>query len=192
VPGIVALGDSITAGTGVNREQAYPALLERQLQREGRQYKVLNAGVDGNTSADAADARRRAGQAMLANTRILILAIGLNDYQKGRPISEIKENIGAIIGLAKQRGIKVLLCGFKATLAIDDRYAGDFDAMYAELAATHNVALVPDFLKTVWGGNMTTDGFHPSPFGHQILANQLIRGLRPMLGAPARRTSSGR
>jgi acyl-CoA thioesterase-1 len=173
----------------VNREQAYPALLERQLQREGRQYKVLNAGVDGNTSADA---RRRAGQTMLANTRILILAIGLNDYQKGRPISEIKENIVAIIGLAKQRGIKVLLCGFKATLAIDDRYAGDFEAMYAELAATHNVALVPDFLKTVWDGNMTTDGFHPSPFGHQILANQLIRALRPMLGAPARRTSSGR
>jgi acyl-CoA thioesterase I len=183
-PAIVALGDSITAGYGLKPGESYPAVLQQRLQTAGLRYRVVNAGKNDDT---AAGARRRLSAALVPNTRVLIIALGLNDSKAGRPIAEIKADLAAIIEEAQRRKLGVLLCGFNTTLAFDDAYERQFKEMYPALAAQYRVALIPDLLSIVWNSNgMTSDGFHPNATGARFIASQIFRALKPLLSSPQR------
>jgi acyl-CoA thioesterase-1 len=179
-PVIVALGDSITAGFQLKPEEAYPAVLQRRLDAAGYRYHVMNAGVTGDTTTAA---YRRLDQALVPNTRILIVALGLNDYNRNRPGGEIETNLIAIIARARQRGIAVLLCGFDALPAFDRRYENRFIAMYPAVAARTGVPLLRDLLARVWPYQemVQRDTIHPSAAGARVIAEDVFTALRPMI-----------
>lgn len=182
-PVIVALGDSITAGYRLKPEEAYPSVLQRRFDAQGYRYRVVNAGVTGDTTAAA---YRRLDQALVPNTRILIVALGLNDFNTNRPINEIGTNLMAILAHAKQRGIAVLFCGFDSPPAFNPRYEDQFKAMYPAVAArSGGVRFLPDLLARVWPYQemVQRDTIHPSAAGARVIAEDVFNALRPMLRA---------
>jgi acyl-CoA thioesterase I len=192
-PVIVALGDSITAGYGLKPEEAYPAVLQRRLDAAGYRYHVVNAGVTRDTTAAAL---HRLDAALVPNTRILIVALGLNDFGSNRPIREIGTNLLTIIAQAKQRGIAVLLCGFEPLPVFNPRYEDSFTAMYPAVAARSGAPLIPDLLKRVYASRemVQRDLIHPSAAGARVIAEDVHQALRPMLqtGASPRSPSTSR
>ena len=110
-PVIVAFGDSLTSGPGLRPDQTYPALLQQRIASEGRDYRVVNAGVSGDTSSEALV---RFDRALVSGTKILILAIGGNDGLRGVPVATVERNIATMIERAQARGIAVLLCQMEA------------------------------------------------------------------------------
>ena len=187
VPIIVALGDSLTAdGKRLTTAEAWPGVVEERLLAQGAHYQVRNAGVDNDTSAAAL---ARLNRALVPNTKILIVAIGMNDFKVRRPIPEITSNIGTIIRQAKARGIEVLLCAFEQEL-YGPPYDVQFKNMYTTLATQHGVEIVPNLMAVVWNDprTYTTDGIHPNARGARQMAYKILPVLRPMLGlsSPAR------
>jgi acyl-CoA thioesterase-1 len=179
-PVIVALGDSITSGYGLKPEEAYPAALQRRLDAAGYRYRVVNAGVTGDTTAGAS---ARLERALVPNTQILIVALGLNDFNHNRPIREIGTNLLTIIARARQRNITVLLCGFEPLPVFNPRYEDGFKAMYPAVAARSGVPLIPDLLKRVYLSRelVQRDLMHPSAAGARVIAEDVFGPLRPML-----------
>lgn len=177
---IVALGDSITAGYGLKPEEAYPAVLQKQLDAARHRYRVVNAGV---TRDRTADALRRLDGALVPNTQILIVALGLNDFGGNRPIREVGTNLLTIIARAQQRGITVVLCGFDAPPVFNPRYEDQFTAMYPEVARRAGVTLIPDLLQRVYASRdlVQRDLIHPSAAGARVIADDVMRALRPLL-----------
>jgi acyl-CoA thioesterase-1 len=181
VPIIVALGDSLTAdGTRLTTEQAWPGVVGERLLAQGAHYEVRNAGVDNDTSAAAL---ARLNRVLVPNTKVLIVAIGMNDFKLRRPIAGITSNIGAIIRQAKARGIEVLLCGFKEEL-YGPPYDVQFKDMYKALETQYGVEMVPDLMDVVWKDprTYTSDGIHPNARGARQMAYKILPALRPMLG----------
>ena len=183
-PVIVALGDSITAGFGLKPEEAYPAVLQRRLDAAGHRYRVVNAGITGDTTTGARD---RLERVLVPNTRILIVALGLNDFNRNRPIGEIGTNLLTIVARARQRGISVLLCGFEPLPVFNPRYEDQFRAMYPKVAARSGVPLVPDLLAKVYESRelVQRDLVHPSAAGARVIAEDVFRAVRPMLSTVA-------
>ncbi len=122
-PKIVILGDSLTAGLGLDRQQSFPSLLQERLDREGHVYEVVNAGVSGDTSAGGL---RRLDWALEGNVRVLIVELGANDGLRGLPVREMKKNLGAIIARAQERGIEVILAGMEAPPNYGQTYTDEF------------------------------------------------------------------
>jgi acyl-CoA thioesterase I len=190
-PVIVALGDSITAGYGLKPEEAWPAVLQRRLDAARYRYRVVNAGVTRDTTAGA---YRRLDQALVPNTQILIVALGLNDFGGHRPIHVIGNNLLAIVGEARRRNISVLLCGFDSLPAFDQRYEQGFTAMYPQVAARTGVPLIRDLMVRVYDvpGMVQRDYVHPTAAGSRVIAEDVFTALRPMLvpASPARSSRS--
>ena len=147
-------------------------MVEERLLAQGANYQVRNAGVDNDTSAAAL---ARLNRALVPNTKILIVAIGMNDFKVRRPIPEITSNIGAIIRQAKARGIEVLLCAFEQEL-YGPPYDVQFKNMYTTLATQHGVAIVPNLMAVVWNDprTYTTDGIHPNARGARQMAYKIL------------------
>jgi acyl-CoA thioesterase I len=187
-PVIVALGDSITSGYGLKPEEAYPAALQRRLDAAGYRYRVVNAGVTGDTTTGAS---ARLERALVPDTQILIVAAGLNDFNRNRPIREIGTNLLTIIARARQRRIAVLLCGFEPLPAFNPRYEDQFRAMYPAVARRSDVPLIPDLLARVYESRelVQRDLIHPSAAGARVIAEDVFRALRPMLSTSPRRGS---
>ena len=177
---VVAFGDSLTSGPGLRSEETYPALLQQRILREGQEYRVLNAGVSGDTSGDAL---LRFDGALVADTRIVILAIGANDGLRGMPVATVERNIATMIERAQSRGIAVLLCQMEAPPLGGLTYTFDFHRIYTRLAERYRVPLVPFFLAGLIGnGNLDLDDtLHPNAAGHQVIADTIWPHLRPML-----------
>ena len=171
-PRIVAFGDSLTSGQGVGVWGAYPALLQKQLQQEGYDYTMVNAGVAGDTSARALS---RLERALTGNVRILIVALGANDGLRGLPVTELKSNLARIIETAQQRGIKVLLCGMEALPLHGWDYSLQFHNVFRELMAQYQVTLVPFMLAHVIGNSqlMQPDHVHPNAKGTRVVADNI-------------------
>jgi acyl-CoA thioesterase-1 len=185
-PKIVILGDSLTAGLGLDRQQSFPSLLQERLDREGHVYEVVNAGVSGDTSAGGL---RRLDWALEGNVRVLIVELGANDGLRGLPVREMKKNLGAIIARAQERGIEVILAGMEAPPNYGQKYTDEFRQAYRDLASEHQVPLIPFLLEGVAGlRDMNQgDGIHPNPEGARIVESTVWRALEPMLEAPATR-----
>ena len=181
-PLLVALGDSLTAGLGLDADQAYPTLLERQLRAEGYDVTVVNAGVSGDTTAAGL---RRAEWSLEGDVRIVIVALGGNDGLRGLPAGQMKRNLAEIVSLARSRGIAVLLAGMEAPPNFGATYTGQFREVFHELAREHDVTLMPFLLDGVAGDPALnqTDGIHPTAAGAAIVAERVRAALEPLLPA---------
>ena len=180
---IVALGDSLTAGLGVAPDEAWPALLEARLQQEGLQYRVVNAGVSGDTSAGGVS---RLDWVLRNNPEIVIVALGANDGLRGQPVTALRSNLVTIVDRLKQRKVKVLLAGMRLPPNYGAPYTRDFAAVFADVARQTGVPLVPFLLDGVAANASLNlaDGIHPNAAGHRIIAERLWPHLRPLLTAP--------
>lgn len=177
---IVALGDSLTAGLGVAAEEAYPALLEARLRRDGLDYRVVNAGVSGDTSAGG---RRRVDWVLRSKPEVVIVALGANDGLRGLPVAELRANLEAIVRRVQAAGVRVLLVGMRVPPNYGDDYARAFAAVFPAVARRTGVPLAPFLLEGVAGAPRLNqpDGIHPTAEGQRGIAAVLWPHLRPLL-----------
>jgi acyl-CoA thioesterase-1 len=181
-PRIVALGDSLTAGLGLDATSAYPALLQARLTAEGFDYDVVNAGVSGDTSAGGLS---RLDWALDGDVRVLIVALGGNDALRALPPEELRQNLAAIIEKAQARHIAVVLAGMEAPPNFGRDYVVRFHRVYPDLASQYHLAFVPFLLQGVAGSETLNqrDGIHPTAEGAKIVADNLWTALRPIVAA---------
>ena len=179
-PRIVVLGDSLTAGLGLDPADAYPAVLQRMLKAQGFPFEVVNAGVSGDTSADGL---RRLDWALDGDVQVLILALGANDGLRGLPPAQMKGNLQRIITRARQRGIAVLLAGMEAPPNFGARYTDEFRAAFKDLASENHLVFVPFLLEGVAGvaSLNQNDLMHPTARGARMIAETLWPSLEKMI-----------
>jgi acyl-CoA thioesterase-1 len=177
---IVALGDSLTAGLGVGADEAYPALLEARLRREGFHYRVVNAGVSGDTSAGGL---RRLDWALRLRPDVVIVALGANDGLRGQPPDALRGNLTRIVARARAAGARVLLAGMRVPPNYGVDYARTFAGVYPTVARSTGVPLAPFLLDGVAGDPRLNqaDGIHPTAEGQRIIAERLWPHLKPLL-----------
>ena len=181
-PLVVALGDSLTAGLGLDIDDAYPALLERRLRADGYDVTVVNAGVSGDTTAAG---RSRAEWALGGDVRILIVALGGNDGLRGLPVAQMKHNLNEIITLARVRGAVVLLAGMEAPPNFGAAYTEEFRGVFRDLADAHEVVFMPFLLDGVAADPTLNqdDGIHPTAEGAAIVAEHVYVAIQPLLSS---------
>ena len=169
---VTMLGDSITAGYGLNARDAVPAQLEAELRRIGVPTRVTAAGVSGDTSAAGL---ARADFSVKADTELCIVALGGNDLLQGLDPNALARNLTAIVNKLKARKIAVLLVGVHAPPVMGGAYARDFNAAFARVARETKVAFYPDLLAGVEGVAALNqgDGIHPNPRGAKVIAAKL-------------------
>ena len=177
---IVALGDSLTEGFGVSKEEAYPYLVEQELIRKGYSVRMINAGISGSTSASAPS---RMQWYVRVKPDIVILALGGNDGLRGLSVQHMKKNLGKAIKLASANNIRVLLTGMQIPLNYGQDYTKSFRNAFYELAEKYQLPMIPFLLKDV--GNVPDlnlpDGIHPNPEGHHIISRTVLEHLEPLL-----------
>lgn len=181
LPKIVAFGNSLTAGAGLPADESYPSQLQRRLDASGYRYRVINAGVSGDTTAGGL---RRVDWVLKSRPRIVILELGGNDGLRGLPLDQMYDNLEATIQRIQAAGAHVILAGMKLPLNYGDEYRAGFEGVYARLAQTHQVTLIPFFLEGV-GAQATlnqADGIHPTGDGYRVIVDHLWPVLKPLLG----------
>jgi acyl-CoA thioesterase I len=177
---IVALGDSLTSGHGLDaKDQAYPAVLERMLTASGLPFRVVNHGVSGDTTAGAL---RRLDAALGENPSILIVALGANDGLRGVAVSQVRANLEKIIETAQGRQVAVLLCGMEALPLNGWDYTLAFHGVFPELAEKYSVPLVPFLLQGVLANQdmLLPDLIHPNAAGAAHIARTIWPYLQPL------------
>jgi acyl-CoA thioesterase-1 len=181
---IVALGDSLTAGYGLSRKQAYPALIAERMRSAGYECEVTNAGWSGDTTAGAL--RRLPEILRRKKLDILIIELGINDAFRGVPIEEMRSNLQAIIDQTRARhpGVSIVVAGMQLPLASSDGYVHAFGEMFGALAEKNRAALIPYLLDGVGGDPELNqpDLVHPNAAGQRIMAENVWRVLEPILG----------
>jgi len=168
-PKVVFLGDSLTAGYGLDASQAYPSLVQQRLREAGITADVVNAGVSGDTSAGGL---RRLDWALGGDVEVLVVALGGNDALRGLSTDELRRNLAAIIGRARERGVTVILAGMEAPPNLGRTYTSAFRRVYRDLAAEYRIALIPFLLEGVAGrpGLNQADLIHPNAEGARKIA----------------------
>jgi acyl-CoA thioesterase I len=179
-PSIVAFGDSLTAGLGVRQDESYPARLQRKLDAAGYGYRVVNAGVSGETTAGGA---RRVSWVLKNKPAIVILELGGNDGLRGLSLSETKANLERIIQQFKQASVTVVLAGMKLPPNYGQEYTDGFESLYQALAKQYRLTLIPFFLDGVAGSSSLNqaDGIHPTGEGYRIIVERIFPTLEPLL-----------
>jgi len=182
-PVIVAFGDSLTSGQGVAAEKNYPSLLQAELDQAGYRYRVVNAGISGNTSRDGLG---RIDNVMRHKPEIAVLVLGGNDGLRGLPVAQMKGNLTAMIERFLQEDVKVVLGGMEAPPNWGPDYTRDFRDTFVDLAKNHNLPFVPFFLEGVAAKPELnqSDGIHPTTEGYQIVVENLLPVLTPILSRP--------
>ena len=178
---ILIVGDSISAGFGLDTRLGWVSLLEQRLEREGHDDRVVNASISGDTSAG--------GQARLPalltehKPDVVFVELGGNDGLRGQPPAQLQQNLAAMIDAAKTAGAKVLLLGMQLPPNYGPRYTEAFAGVYAQLADEKQIALVPFFLEGVGGHPelMQADGLHPAAAGQKRLLDNVWPALKPLL-----------
>ena len=179
-PKIVAFGDSLTAGLGVSPDQSYPSQLQQRLNRAGYHYKVINAGVSGDTTSGGL---RRLDWVLKSHPSIVILELGANDGLRGQPLATMYSNLDAIISRLQNANTLVVLAGMKIPPNYGLDYTTRFSSMFKELAQKHQIALIPFLLEGVAAqpGLNQADGLHPTAAGYEIVADTVMTALKPLL-----------
>ena len=179
-PRIVAFGNSLTAGLGVAQEESYPAQLQRKLEEAGYSYRVVNAGVSGETTAGGL---RRVAWVLNSKPSIVILELGGNDGLRGLSLPETKANLERIIQQLQQASVTVLLAGMKLPPNYGKDYTAGFEELYRSLAKQYHLTLIPFFLDGVAGSSSLNqaDGIHPTGEGYRLIVENLFATLEPML-----------
>lgn len=178
---ILVLGDSLSAGYGLRSEQGWVALLQKRLQEQGYEYRVVNASVSGETSAGGLQRLPRALK--LHSPQIVIVELGANDGLRGLSVSVTRDNLNKIVDEATAAGAQVLLIGIRMPPNYGPRYTESFSRMYAEIAEKHKLAFVPFLLEAVALNPelMQPDGLHPTASAQPMLLDTVWSQLRPLL-----------
>ncbi|HYF04454.1 MAG TPA: arylesterase [Patescibacteria group bacterium] len=179
---ILFLGNSITAGFGLELSQAFPALIQKRMDSLKLPFKSINAGVSGETSAGGL---RRIDWLLKDTVHVMVLELGANDGLRGMPVADTRKNLQAIIDRTREKypAAKIILAGMQLPPNMGQKYTTDFKNMYIELAQKNNIALIPFILEGVGGVPRLNlaDGIHPTAEGHRILADNVWKVLRPQL-----------
>ncbi|MCH2533433.1 MAG: arylesterase [Bdellovibrionales bacterium] len=179
-PRIVFLGDSLTEGYGVKKENSYPAIIEKSLKEQGYKINFTNASVSGSTTASLMS---RLKWQLNNKPDIILIALGANDGLRGFKVNVIKKNLSEAIELAQQNNIKVLLAGMQMPPNYGKTYTKKFKQIFPDLAKKHNVKLIPFLLKGVAGDKSMnqSDGIHPNEEGHKKMAQTVLPYLKEVL-----------
>lgn len=169
---IVALGDSLTAGLGVELEDAYPALLERRLKSDNLSYRVVNAGVSGETTSGTLS---RLDWILSQNPDIVILEIGANDGLRGIDTQLVEKNLDTILSTMKSKGVVTVFTGMKMVWNLGEDYTRQFNAIYPKLAEKYGVIFMPFFLQDVAAVSELnrSDGIHPNEEGYKKITENI-------------------
>jgi acyl-CoA thioesterase-1 len=185
-PAIVAFGDSLTAGFGADAGKSYPDFLQQELDRRSLRYRVVNAGISGETTTDAL---ARLSTVSAFKPVVVIVEFGGNDGLRGLPVSTTRSNLDQIVVGLKESGAAVLLAGMTLPPNYGPDYIASFQRVYSDLAAKDKVALIPFLLEGVAGtSRMQRDGLHPTADGNRLVAATVMRYLRPLLRLAASST----
>jgi acyl-CoA thioesterase-1 len=181
---IAAFGDSLTSGHGIGQSRAFPAVLQQYLEREGLPFRMVNAGISGDTTTSALP---RLPSVLARRPAIVIIALGANDGLRGVPVPTVKANLSRAIRHSRESGARVLLCAMEALPLTGWDYTVDFHRAYADLAREHDVALVPFFMAAVIGRRdlLLDDRIHPNAEGARVIAETVWPHLEPMARALA-------
>lgn len=173
---IVAVGDSLTAGLGVDERDAWPEQLERRLRADGYRWKVLNAGISGETSAGA---RARIEWVLGLHPDIVVIETGANDGLRGLPPIVLRQNLEAILATLRERNVVTVVAGMRMLRNLGERYTQAFEKVYPDLARSHDAILVPFFLEGVAMNPALNqpDGLHPTPEGYRVVTGVLYPGV---------------
>ncbi len=179
-PVIVAFGDSLTAGFGVDPSSSYPALLERMLAAKGRPYRVVNAGISGDTTSGGLT---RVDTVLAYQPKIVILELGANDGLRGLPVESTRANLEQILVALQNGGAKVILAGMTLPPNYGPDYIHSFEQIFPDLSKKYATPRIPFLLENVAGhpDRMQTDGLHPNTRGHRIVAANVMAVLGPLL-----------
>ncbi|MFP5204087.1 MAG: arylesterase [Acidobacteriota bacterium] len=182
---VVCFGDSITAGNGLSFRQAYPAVLQKDLDAAGYRATVINDGASGATTKDAVASLPLV---LRRHPDAVIVEFGGNDGLRGLPLSETRANLDQVITTLQKAHAKVLLAGITLPPDYGPEYIREFEQMFHALAAQHRTAFVPMLYKDLIHvpGAIQPDGIHPTAVGSQIIAQTLMPALRPLLKKSAK------
>ena len=179
---ILFFGDSITAGNGIAKEDAFPALIQQKIDSLNWNFEVINGGLSGETSAGGL---RRIDWLMQNEIDVMVLELGGNDGLRGINPDDTKRNLQAIIQKARQKnpGIHIMLAGMQVPPNLGEQYVSSFRQIYPTVAEQENVELIPFILKDVGGVDSLNqeDGIHPKEEGHKIIAETVWSQLKPLL-----------
>jgi acyl-CoA thioesterase-1 len=177
---LVFLGDSLTAGQGLSKEQAFPALIEARLASEGRPWKVVNAGISGDTTAGGA---ARLDWVFRQKVDVLFLCLGANDGLRGVPVAETERNLRLILDRAQKEGTQVVLAGIQLPENYGLDYRTAFARIFPRLARDYHIPLLPFLLEGVAMDSKLNqpDGIHPNAEGARRVADHVWAALDPVL-----------
>ncbi len=179
-PVIVAFGDSLTAGAGVDPAKNYPSKLQAKIDAAGYRYRVINAGISGETSSQGLN-RVEALRAL--HPSIAIVELGANDGLRGLPAETTRQNLATIVSRFQSMGTRVILAGMEVPPNYGPQYTSAFRGIFKSVAKEHRAALIPFFLEGVGGHPDLNqdDGIHPTAEGYDIVVENVWRVLKPML-----------
>ena len=184
-PAILVLGDSVSAGYGLESQQSWVNLLQAKLRTQGYGYRVINASVSGETTTGGLARLPRALE--LHRPKIVIIELGGNDGLRGLPLASSRGNLQKMIGLSRAADAQVLLLGMKIPPNYGPRYAEGFEQVFRELATRYKLAFEPFFLEQIAlePGMMQDDGLHPTAKAQPIMLETVWPVLQPLLKARA-------
>jgi acyl-CoA thioesterase-1 len=179
---LLCLGDSLTAGYGLDEDQAWPELLQKRLDRELPGWRVVNAGVSGDTTTDAL---ARLDWVLRSAPTAAFVCLGANDGLRGQPVADIERRLDAVLARLRNAGVAVTLAGMQVPSNLGTGYRRDFKALFARAARRNSAAFMPFLLEGVGGlpALNQADGAHPNAAGERVIARHVADFLIPRLRA---------
>ena len=179
---IVCLGDSLTAGQGVDEDQAFPAVVQRLARADGRDWTVSNAGISGDTSAGGL---RRVAWLIKGKPDWAFVALGANDGLRGQPVTATRDNLIAIVDKFRAAGVQVAFAGMRLPTNYGEDYRTAFTAVFPQISEDKKVPLMPFLLDGVGGmpALNQADGIHPTVEGQEKIARNVYAFLKPLVDA---------
>ena len=179
---ILFYGDSLTAGYGLSTEEAFPAIIERKLNKKDKVARIVNAGLSGETSAGGLT---RLDWVIRQPIDIFILELGANDGLRGLPLEQTEKNLQEIIDKVKVKfpNVKIVIAGMMVPPNMGPEYTAKFRKIFPDLAKKNKATLIPFLLQDVAGNEKLNlgDGIHPNPEGHKIVADNVLKFIEPLL-----------
>ncbi len=181
---IVAFGDSLSAGYGLESGLSYPDFLQKILDRKGLRYHVVNQGLSGDTTTGGLS---RIDQCVALKPKLVLLELGGNDGLRGVPVANTRTNLDTMIRKLKDAGATVVLVGITLPRNYGDDYIRSFEKNYTELTREHHLTLVPFLLEGIWTptggapGMVQDDGIHPTAKGTPVMAETVFKRIEKLL-----------
>jgi acyl-CoA thioesterase-1 len=179
---ILFFGDSLTAGYGLSVEEAFPAIVGKKLNDAKKPCTVINAGLSGETSAGGLS---RLDWVLRQPIDIFVLELGANDGLRGLPLEQTQKNLQAIIDKVKAKNpkAKIVIAGMMVPPNMGKDYTTKFQKIFPELATKNKATLIPFLLQDVAGDEKLNqgDGIHPNVKGHQIVAQNVLKAIKPLM-----------